>query len=51
MKQTTIVHLRIDNETLETIRKFALHDYRTINAQILKMLHEQIKQGTKTNEN
>jgi hypothetical protein len=50
MNKTTIVHLRIDNETIEAIRKLALFDYRTINAQILKMLHEQIKQGMKTNE-
>lgn len=51
MKKSEVIHLRIDTETMEAIRKQAQEQYRTIN-QTINFLLKQITQtgGVKSNE-
>jgi hypothetical protein len=45
MNKYTIIHLRIDTESMEIVRKISVMNYRSINNQILLMIHEYIKQN------
>jgi hypothetical protein len=45
MNKYTIIHLRIDIDSMENIRKQAIKNYRSLNNQILLMIHEYLKQN------
>ena len=45
MKQTQVIHLRIDAETMEAIREQAQSNYRTINQTINYILKQSTQQG------
>jgi hypothetical protein len=45
MKQTQVIHLRIDTETMEAIREQAQSNYRTINQTINYILKQSTQQG------
>jgi hypothetical protein len=45
MKQSEVIHLRIDAETMEAIRKQAQEQYRTINQTINYLLKQSTQQG------
>lgn len=45
MKQSEVIHLRIDTETMEAIRKQAQANYRTINQTINYLLRQSTQQG------
>jgi hypothetical protein len=45
MKQTQVIHLRIDTETMEAIREQARANYRTISQEINFTLKQNTQQG------
>lgn len=42
--------LRIDEETLKTIEKWAADEFRSVNGQLEWMLHESLKQAKRLNK-
>lgn len=45
MKKSEVIHLRIDAETMEAIRKQSQEQYRTINQTINYLLKQSTQQG------
>jgi hypothetical protein len=45
MNKNQIIHIRIDIESMDFIRESALKNYRSINNQIILIIHEWIKQN------
>jgi hypothetical protein len=43
MNNNQIIHIRIDNESMDFIRALAQKNYRSINNQIILIIHEYIK--------
>jgi len=43
MNNNQIIHIRIDNESMDFIRSLAQKNYRSINNQIILIIHEYIK--------
>ena len=44
-KRNNLIHLKIDEETLNALREEAIKNYRSINAQALMILHLYFKGG------
>lgn len=42
--------MRIDEETLKTIEKWAADEFRSVNGQLEWMLHESLKQAKRLNK-
>jgi hypothetical protein len=45
MNNNQIIHIRIDNESIDAIRALAVINYRSINNQIILIIHEWLKQN------
>jgi hypothetical protein len=45
MNKNQIIHIRIDNESMDLIRSLAVINYRSINNQIILIIHEWLKQN------
>ena len=45
MNNNQIIHIRIDNESMDHIRELAVKNYRSINNQIILIIHEWLKQN------
>lgn len=45
MNNNQIIHIRIDNESMDSIRALAVINYRSINNQIILIIHEWLKQN------
>jgi hypothetical protein len=44
-KRSSLIHLKIDEDTLQLLRDEAVKNYRSINAQALMILHLYFKGG------
>jgi hypothetical protein len=45
MNNNQIIHIRIDNDSMDSIRALAVINYRSINNQIILIIHEWLKQN------
>jgi hypothetical protein len=45
MNKNQIIHIRIDNESMDSIRALSVINYRSINNQIILIIHEWLKQN------
>lgn len=45
MNNNQIIHIRIDIESMDSIRELARLNYRSINNQIILIIHEWLKQN------
>jgi len=45
MNKNQIIHIRIDNDSMDSIRALAVINYRSINNQIILIIHEWLKQN------